>query len=201
MNFFNFSGKIILVVVVVLTTVVAVCLLSQSPATPLFKAVTNDNLLLAKTIIASDPGQVQTRYRGRTCLHLAAAKKSADLLRWLVEVGSDIDAADGEGNTPLHLSVYTRQDSTLIWLLVLGADPNVRNRQGMTPLHVGAYMGMTKWTLKHLLQHGADPELTDASGRTFLDITRKTRPGLYQAYEQLRIEPGNQPSQLTPADR
>jgi ankyrin repeat protein len=191
MNNFHVPGRFTWLMVLVFTAVVAVCLLAQSPAPPLFRAVTSDNLPSARAIIASDPGQVQARYHGRTCLHFAVVKKNADFLRWLVEVGADVNATDDEGNTPLHLAVYSRQDSPLIWLLVLGTNANARNHQGMTPLHVGAYMGMTNFALKHLLLHGADVSLTDASGHTFLDLTQRTQPALYKTYQELHTSQSN----------
>ena len=53
-------------------------------------------------------------------------------------------------------------------LLELGAVVNARNGDGYTPLHVAALWGRAK-SVRHLLEKGADPFISDDDGMTPLD--------------------------------
>ncbi len=167
---------------------VALCLAVQSPAPPLLKAVANDDLAWAREAARADPGQLAAGYQGRTALHLAAVQDLADIAKWLIEAGADVNAADAEGDTPLHLAVFTGHDKVARLLLANGALVNAKNKRGQTPLHVGAWVGMNHATLLNVLIRGGDPLLSDSRGLGFLEIVGQRRPHLYQAYLGLQQE-------------
>lgn len=137
---------------------------------------------------------------GMTPLHLAAAARNTDIMKYLVALGADPDELDSKGSTPLHLCVPDYWTSEA--LLSLGADPNIRadmdadfvvievwdNRirhgyypyiigihiadyKGWTPLHGGTAMGNEAY-VKLLLEFGARVDIKDEKGRTPLDIAR-----------------------------
>jgi ankyrin repeat protein len=51
-----------------------------------------------------------------------------------------------------------------------GADVNMQNNVGSTPLHKAA-VGNQIFVVKHLLEHGADPSVRNASGMLAEDLT------------------------------
>ena len=59
---------------------------------------------------------------GRTPLHLAAQRGTADIVEALVASGAEADARDGDGYTPLHMAARAGQRATLRALLLAGAD-------------------------------------------------------------------------------
>jgi hypothetical protein len=111
-------------------------------------------------------------------LHEAARQADLATVRYLLERGSDPNAADPGGDTPLHLAV---RSASFVWavspsqvpiieaLLDAGADPNARNRSGRSPLHsaMDGYheaAGVDPDLIRLLLRRGADPDLRDNTG-------------------------------------
>lgn len=88
--------------------------------------------------------------------------------------GVDVNARNEMGLTPLHAMAITGTDkgvSAMMDLLVHnGAFIEAICPKGMTPLHWAATCGRTQAALD-LLAHGANPNVTDRSGRTPQDLT------------------------------
>ena len=135
--------------------------------------------------------------RGATPLHYAcdprprsavpwSRESQASLIRLLVEHGADLDRADRGRATPLHRAVRARSAGAVRQLLALGAQPHCRlGLRGSTPLHLAVQStgaGGTAGSIDEqlaiiglLLQHGADPAVADAAGRTPREWTRNPR--------------------------
>ncbi|XP_041069752.1 nuclear factor of kappa light polypeptide gene enhancer in B-cells inhibitor, alpha b [Carcharodon carcharias] len=76
-------------------------------------------------------------YNGLTCLQLAVKSRLHQMVKYLTQLGADINAQEpSSGRTALHLAVE-EQDPEMVSLLVrCGADPNVLMYNGCTPYHL-----------------------------------------------------------------
>jgi len=70
---------------------------------------------------------------GDTCLHMAAISGDDAAVRYLVELGLDIDSCGDMHDTPLHYAVRHRNASTVDLLISLGASVDKKNEFGKTP--------------------------------------------------------------------
>lgn len=76
--------------------------------------------------------------QGRTALHWAAARRDADCVRQLLDVGADVNTRDATGRTPLWFAVRSLRSEVIDLLMARGAD-QVSDRQGRNPLHIAAF--------------------------------------------------------------
>ena len=135
--------------------------------------------------------------RGATPLHYAcdprprsavawSRESQARLIRLLAEHGADLERPDRGGATPLHRAVRARSSGAVGQLLALGAQPNCRlGKRGSSPLHLAVQSTGAGGTagsmdeqleiIRLLLEHGADPTVTDAADRTPRDWARNER--------------------------
>ena len=60
--------------------------------------------------------------------------RTLELARILIDLGVDVNAADGRGNTPLHDAVRKDFGSVVEFLVASGADINAVNQRDQTPL-------------------------------------------------------------------
>ena len=74
--------------------------------------------------------------RGATALHWAASQSNENLLRVLFKYEADPNIADNNGNTPLHYAAERGDNISILLLLHGGANPNAANLIGNTPLLV-----------------------------------------------------------------
>lgn len=105
-------------------------------------------------------------YYKRTAL--AYSECPDELTRWLVAEGADLAAADSYGETPLHHRAGHWQGGVEL-LIELGADVNHDAGGRATPLHRAADGGLLK-SVQALLDHGANPNLTNDKGQTPLEF-------------------------------
>jgi Ankyrin repeats (3 copies)/Ankyrin repeat len=128
-----------------------------------------------RRLLSDDPSLVQRTGAGVlphwrwTLLHKATAgMASLDVVRALVDAGSDVNAHDNEGNTPLHFAVKrinrekfpTRDYEGIIRLLLeKKADVHIVNIAGATPLHTASAFRADPPAVEMLIQAGADVNL------------------------------------------
>lgn len=74
---------------------------------------------------------------GQTLLHLAAMLKLANLLRFLLDRGADMDLRDRNGFTPLHFAAFSGSRDCAQILLSAGADWEIVNSAGKTAEELG----------------------------------------------------------------
>jgi ankyrin repeat protein len=103
------------------------------------------------------------------CCHLRRKKRSARLVRLLIERGADIEAKDKDGQTVLH--VAARGDYAITALLLEhGADVNATDVHGITPLHTAILENNDDNIVKLLIAQGAVVNARDEDGYTPLHV-------------------------------
>ncbi|XP_036380870.1 ankyrin repeat domain-containing protein 46-like [Megalops cyprinoides] len=85
--------------------------------------------------------------RGRTGMHLAAARGSVAICRLLQKFGADLLATDHQGNTALHLCGHV---DTIHFLVSNGLKIDICNHNGTTPLVLAKRRGVNKDVLRLL---------------------------------------------------
>ncbi|KAK2862843.1 hypothetical protein Q5P01_002376 [Channa striata] len=85
--------------------------------------------------------------RGRTGLHLAAARGNVDICRLLHKFGADLLATDYQGNTALHLCGHV---DTIQFLVSNGLKIDICNHNGSTPLVLAKRRGVNKDAIRLL---------------------------------------------------
>lgn len=74
-------------------------------------------------------------------LHLAARYGDPEMVKALLNEGSDVNVRDVKGQTPLYCSASNTDLRIMTQLLGAGADPNVRDVDGVAPLHMASARG------------------------------------------------------------
>ncbi|KAF4089118.1 hypothetical protein AMELA_G00062620 [Ameiurus melas] len=85
--------------------------------------------------------------RGRTGLHLAAARGNVEICRFLHKFGADLLATDYQGNTALHLCGHV---DTIQFLVSNGLKIDICNHNGSTPLVLAKRRGVNKDAIRLL---------------------------------------------------
>jgi ankyrin repeat protein len=128
-----------------------------------------------------------------TALHYAMWTKNYRVIRALVEAGASLETMDDDGNMPIHLvcdGSYPHAIAILDLLLELGADINAQSNlfrdskgftRNRTPLFM-AYRDNNLELSRYLLEHGADPTISDISGRTVLETDDKKFKALFAEF-------------------
>lgn len=118
----------------------------------------------------------ETPDQKRTALIRAVESDQAGTIKLLLVRGADPLVADLHGWTAIHYAAKDGHRQSLLVLVAHGVDVNLRIREGAhagaTPLIAAAYTGQAR-TLEWLLEHGADPLLSDRYGYTALRLSHE----------------------------
>lgn len=90
----------------------------------------------------------------------------------MIRNGADPSVADDKGRTLLHHAASQEKTDFLEFLLAAKIKPDLVDNDGRAALHIAIEKGLEKkdiTLLDMLLDHGANPDLTDARGWTVLD--------------------------------
>ncbi|KAF8268320.1 ankyrin repeat-containing domain protein [Lactarius quietus] len=110
-----------------------------------------------------------------TPLHVASLNGQVDIMRWLLDHGADSNACGSGRWTPLHYAADGRQLDAVQVLLKYNADVNLQNGGGKTPLcealtDRSLVEGKIVDVVRHLLEHGADPNIPRDDHSTALHL-------------------------------
>lgn len=118
---------------------------------------------------------------GMTPLIVAASRGHLQIVRWLLDVGADLDAQNSRGQTALHRAV-SRGSSDLIELLVASSEKknadhraahrrwmDLQDSHGESALFY-ASVDNNEEVGRYLLRHGADRELRNKKGKQFWEV-------------------------------
>ncbi|MDF1665653.1 MAG: ankyrin repeat domain-containing protein, partial [Planctomycetota bacterium] len=94
-------------------------------------------------------------------------------LKFLVENGADIHAANVDGFNYLHASAEINRVETITWLLEAGIDIHSQTEKGLCPLHIASALGHID-AVKALLKAGANAQHKSPLG-TPLEIAKQER--------------------------
>ena len=109
-----------------------------------------------------------TNRKNVTALMLACEKLNKDAINVFLNVGADPNVTDTDDNTWLHYAARNYRCSEILQAIVShGVDVNATNNKNATALLIACEKG-NKNTINVLLNAGADPNITDDYGYTWL---------------------------------
>ncbi len=107
--------------------------------------------------------------KGDNALHFAAMEGNLEIVKMLVEYGSNKDAQNYYGITPLMKAAEMNRVEIVKYLMHMGADINIKNNEGENVLLYQAKSSGEKYELvKILLDAGLSPNSENLNGRTIL---------------------------------
>lgn len=116
----------------------------------------------ATQIIADHPTIIDVKDgNGDTGLIIAIRASDRDWTGFLLNKGADPNLQGAHGDTPLITAAKNGFDEAAGWLIGLGANVDGTNKAGETPLIIAVQQRDAR-LVKLLLDHGADPDRTDA---------------------------------------
>jgi len=135
-------------------------------STPLYTAAVQGEQALARLLLdaGADPNLRSGDETEGTPLCAAACHGQVEIVRALLAHGADPNLREDESWTPLRWAASHGHEHVARELLAAGADPDVG-----APLVEAARRGCLGG-VNALLEHGADPQVTDTEGRTALDL-------------------------------
>ncbi len=116
----------------------------------------------ATELLANHPTIIDTRDGdGDTGLLIAIRADDRDWTGFLLNKGADPNVEGAHGDTPLIAAAKVGFDEAAGWLIGLGAKVDGTNKSGETALIIAVQQRDPR-LVKTLLDHGADPDHTDA---------------------------------------
>lgn len=126
---------------------------------------------------------------GSTPLHAAAEEDDEEIVKMLIEYGSDVNAVDANNATPLHMAARRRRFKIMKVLLEAGADVSLVDVSQDTALHLSSRGAEdSKPGPELLLDSGADIHARNDVGNTALHVAAEA--GAHLSIVQLLIERG-----------
>lgn len=119
----------------------------------------------------------------KTPLHVAAEHGQGSYVKLLLDRGADPTICEIEGRSALHSAVHSNKLETVVAILEHSKVKSKKeelikivDNQGRTALHIAAFRdsGEEPEIVKTLLEHGADPKLTDNTNHTASRLATKT---------------------------
>ncbi|CAL8285025.1 unnamed protein product [Boreogadus saida] len=128
-----------------------------SGLTPLLAAVSNDKPATAMALIRKGGAVHVTDASRQSCLHLASAQGSSELVSMLLRFGA-LNLRNVEQKTALYLAAQNGHHKCLEMLAAAAANVEIQAMDGSTPLMV-ATEAQSEPCVDALLKHGADPNV------------------------------------------
>jgi ankyrin repeat protein len=136
----------------------------------LCKAAMTGDIESAKALIdqRADPNYQDPKAK-YSVLHCAIGNGYAEVAKFLVEVGANVDVVNATGRSPLHFAARIGNKSCSRVLLEGGCHVNLQDQRGVTALHIASRLGHINLA-HHLMNHGADYHILNDEGKTSLDL-------------------------------
>jgi ankyrin repeat protein len=142
----------------------------------------------AKELLRQYPQLTDARWiHDETVLHFLAIEYFADAVRFLCELGFNVNTVNEFGHSPLLEVSSLHSNEVAKILLDHGADPNVTSDTLDCPLHRAVDSGNPE-LVELLLKAGANPEYVTDNGETYVDLLpefgefRETIVALFEKY-------------------
>ena len=145
-----------------------------------------------QTIISHGVDVNTTNKKSVTALMIACANGNKDAINVLLDAGADTNIADADGDTWLHNAARSYCFTEVLQtILSQGVDVNATNKKNVTALMIACEKG-NKDAINVLLNAGADPNLADADGDTWLHYAARkfSRTDGHTEVLQAIISPG-----------
>ncbi len=104
-----------------------------------------------------------------TLLHVATNYGRVEVVRMLIDAGTNLNVQDNIGRTPLHWAAKNGIVKIARMLIDAGANVNVQDKDGQTPLHWAAMYGRVE-IARMLIDAGAKKNIPDNKGKTPRDF-------------------------------
>lgn len=121
------------------------------------------------TEILDKPGNTVVNTRdndtGDTALHIATRRSDASWVGFLLQKGASANSRDRDGNTPVMVAAQTRWAEGVQIYVAIKSQLDLQNRIGETALQK-AVQNRDTGIAKMLIDGGANPDITDSSGRS-----------------------------------
>ena len=102
--------------------------------TQLHLAAARGDVETARQLLAAHPALINAQStRGATALFLAAQAGNTEVVKLLVDAGTDVDIANENDATPLFIAAREGHLEVVRLLLEAGADPTASNKNAVTP--------------------------------------------------------------------
>jgi ankyrin repeat protein len=169
---------------------------------PLYRAIIDGDCERIDTLLAGRDVNLRTEDSDRwNLLHLALVSVSRppkpEVVRYLIELGVDVNAGDRRRWTPLHFAARAKSPAVVKMLIEAGADVNAKDDEGITPLHQGLLTYPVNLEMTEmLLSAGAKPDML----RKYVDVVvspdKDALIGLLAKYDRSCSGPsfGNEPN-------
>ncbi|OOS03650.1 hypothetical protein SAMN02745664_11843 [Moraxella cuniculi DSM 21768] len=129
----------------------------------ILEALCEGNLALAEDLLKLHPQNnlLEINSDKKTWLHITTSsldpnEPPAITIKYLINLGIDINAQDIYGMTPLHYALRSGNAEAAIELLNAGADPNIPNIDNVIPLAMIGRMPKRLDVLKLMLEKGGN---------------------------------------------
>ncbi|XP_026828523.1 uncharacterized protein LOC105286418 isoform X2 [Ooceraea biroi] len=132
--------------------------------TSLELAVAHGHLEVVKTFLQYRIVDMNTKGNDNwTILHIASQESNLDMVKYLVDNGSDINAKNASGLKPMHIAAREGHKDTVEFFLSKGLNINDPGAVNQTLLHYAAMKGHLA-VVKYLIAQGADVNSQDKNG-------------------------------------
>ncbi|XP_011348829.2 LOW QUALITY PROTEIN: uncharacterized protein LOC105285953 [Ooceraea biroi] len=104
-----------------------------------------------------------------TILHIASQESNLEMVKYLVDKGSDINAKNASGSKPVHIAAREGHKDTIEFFLSKGLSVNEPSTINQTLLHYATINGHLA-VLEYLIAQGADVNAQDINGISAMHI-------------------------------